>query len=103
MKEALSSCESSEWIKAMKLEINSMHDKNVWTLVKPDPNVKVIGTKWIFKKKLEDDKTLFKARLVATGYSQKPGIDYNETFFYSLLIFREKDSDPSSNMLTSII
>ena len=55
---------------------------NVWELVNSPTNQKVIGSKWIFKHKLNADGVVerYKARLVAQGCSQKYGLDYKETF-----------------------
>nr|GEZ12888.1 hypothetical protein [Tanacetum cinerariifolium] len=51
-------------------------------LVELPPNGKIIGSKWLFKKKINMDRVLhtYKARLVAKGYTQTTGIDYEETF-----------------------
>ena len=59
-----------------------MHENNVWYLVKLPPGRKVVGSKWVFKKKTGSDGAVgrFKARLVAQGYTQKYGTDYDETF-----------------------
>jgi hypothetical protein len=53
----------------------------VWELVEPPPNCKTIGTKWVWKNKEGENGEVLrnKSRLVAQGYSQKEGIDY-ETF-----------------------
>ena len=81
VQEAINGPESIQWINAMKLEIGSMKINNVWDLVDPTPNQKVIKSKWVFKKKTNVDGTvLYKARLVAQGFNQQQGLDYTETF-----------------------
>ncbi|GKA00810.1 retrovirus-related pol polyprotein from transposon TNT 1-94 [Tanacetum coccineum] len=70
------------WINAMHEELNQFYRNKVWTLV-PLPYGKiVIGSKWVFKNKKDEHVTTTKnkARLVAQGYSQEEGIDYDETF-----------------------
>ena len=61
----------------MKSEMQSMYDNQVWSLVDPPEGAKVIECKWIFK--LKADNT-FKGRLVAKGFRQVHGIEYDETF-----------------------
>jgi hypothetical protein len=50
--------------------------------VPPPSNFHLIGTKWIFKNKQSEDRLTVrnKERLVAQGFCQKEGIDYEETF-----------------------
>ena len=59
-----------------------MKISNVWTLVDPPEGVKSIGCKWVFKRKRGADGKVktYKAHLVAKGYHQRYGIDYDETF-----------------------
>ena len=54
-----------------------------WKLVEPPVGTKPIGYKWVYKNKYRSDGSLdkHKARIVAKGYAQKEGIDYEETFF----------------------
>lgn len=68
------------WKNAMDSEMLSMKKNNVFDLVKLPPGKKVIKSKWIFKVKQVNGKSFPKARLVAQGYSQIQGEDYNETF-----------------------
>nr|GEX03319.1 retrotransposon protein, putative, Ty1-copia subclass [Tanacetum cinerariifolium] len=81
-KAALLDPEYEKWLNAMNVEMQSMKDNNVWVLVELPPNGKIVGIKWLFKKKTNMDGAVhtYKARLVAKGYTQTPEIDYEETF-----------------------
>ena len=66
--------------------MESMYFNSVWELVDLPEGVKPIGCKWIYKRKRDSAGKVqtFKARLLANGYTQREGIDYEETF--SLLL-----------------
>ncbi|WVZ50031.1 hypothetical protein U9M48_001330 [Paspalum notatum var. saurae] len=70
------------WVNAMHEELENFERNHVWDLVEPPPNCRLIGTKWVFKNKQGEDGMVVrnKARLVAQGFCQKEGIDYEETF-----------------------
>ncbi|KAK9044560.1 hypothetical protein V6N11_058458 [Hibiscus sabdariffa] len=53
--EAVSSPDSEKWLEAMRSEMDSMSDNQVWTLVEPPEEIKPIGCKWVFKKKTDMD------------------------------------------------
>ena len=67
---------------AMNEEYNSFMRNKTWGLVELPKDKVPIGSKWIFKSKLKADGSIdkFKERLVAKGYSQKEGIDFEETY-----------------------
>jgi hypothetical protein len=66
----------------MEEEMRSMHKNEVWELVEPPPDRRTIGSKWVFKRKLNCNVMVerHKARFVAQGFNQKAGLDYDETF-----------------------
>lgn len=79
VKEAL---KDDMWINAMQEELNQFERNEVWELVPRPEGINVIGTKWIFKNKSDESGvvTRNKARLVAQGYTQIEGVDFDETF-----------------------
>ncbi|KAI0523320.1 hypothetical protein KFK09_005715 [Dendrobium nobile] len=72
----------SHWRQAMSDEFHALQKQSTWTLVPPPANTLILGCKWTFKTKLLPNGTVdkFKARLVAQGYDQQYGINYQETF-----------------------
>ena len=80
--EALSGLESSLWKGAMDSEYQSLLDNHTWQLVPAPTNRKLVTCKWLLRKKFHADGSVsrYKARLVARGFSQVPGLDYSETF-----------------------
>jgi hypothetical protein len=80
--QAMNSDNSKDWKTAMLSELKSIEDNETWDLVSIPAGRKAIGTKWVFKTKLNADGTVarYKARLVVQGFSQRKGFDYDETF-----------------------
>ncbi|GJS67380.1 ribonuclease H-like domain-containing protein, partial [Tanacetum coccineum] len=70
------------WIDAMNQEMNALLRNGTWDIVELPKGRKAIGNKWIYKIKYQSSGEIdrFKARLVAQGFGQKEGIDYEETF-----------------------
>ena len=82
--EAMMSPDSDKWLEAMKSEIGSMYENKVWTLIDLPNDRQDIEIKWIFKRKTDADSvTSYKARIVAKGFRQVQGVEYNE--IYSLV------------------
>ena len=66
----------------MEDEIKSMNANKVWDLEIISKGVKTVGCKWVYRTKLGSRGNIekYKARLMAKGYMQREGIDYNEIF-----------------------
>ena len=82
VREALNHPEQEHWKAAMQKEMDSIYSNDVWDLVELPENRKTVGNKWVFKTKTKADGSIerYKARLVAQGFSQRQGLDYDETF-----------------------
>ena len=81
--EATSCPNSKEWAHAMDDEMRSILDNETWELMPLPQNKRAIGSKWCFKMKTDADgnPTRYKARFIAQGFSQRPGIDFTETYY----------------------
>lgn len=74
--------QDKKWKGAMYEEIKSIEKNETWELVDLPEGQKAIGVKWVYKAKKNAIGKIerYKARRVAKGYSQRPGIDYDEVF-----------------------
>ncbi|GJX19816.1 retrovirus-related pol polyprotein from transposon TNT 1-94 [Tanacetum coccineum] len=79
IKEAI---QDKSWTMDVQEELNQFKTNDVWSLVPSPNNQTIIGTKWVFKNKLDENGVVStnKARLVAQGYNQQEGIDFDETY-----------------------
>ena len=77
--EALS---NAQWKAAMDDEMKALLKNDTWEMVDLPREKKIVGCKWVYTLKYKSDGSLdrYKARLVARGYTQTYGIDYQETF-----------------------
>ena len=73
--------EDEDWVMAMQEELNNFKRNQVWNLVER-PNTNVIGTKWVFRNKQDENGlvTRNKTRLVAQRFTQVEGLDFEEIY-----------------------
>ncbi|KAK1572541.1 hypothetical protein Q3G72_034297 [Acer saccharum] len=71
-----------EWRRAMSDEFDALIKNGTWSLVPPSPSHNIVGCKWVFRIKRSPNGSIarYKAHLVAKGFHQRQGLDYNETF-----------------------
>ena len=70
------------WMNTMQEELTQFERNKVWKLVPKPKDKSMIRTRWVFRNKLDEKGIIIrnKAKLVAQGYNQEEGIDYDETF-----------------------
>jgi reverse transcriptase-like protein len=73
----METADAEKWAVACQYEMDALSRNDTWELVNLPPGCKAIKSKWVFKLKANGH---FYAHLVAKGFTQVPGIDYNETF-----------------------
>ena len=75
-------CKDESWVKAMNEEFDQIEKNQTWDLVPRPKDKNAIGTKWVFKNKMNEDGQVVrnKARLVCKGYAQVEGVDFEENF-----------------------
>jgi hypothetical protein len=70
-----------DWVNVMHEGLNNFACDEVWELLRRPSDHNVIGTKWVFQNKKDENGIIRnKVRLVAQGYSQAEGLDFDETF-----------------------
>lgn len=73
---------NEKWLTAIEEELHSIEKNKTWELVELPFDKKPIDVKWIYKIMMRPDYSIakYKARLVARGFLQQSGIDYQEVF-----------------------
>ncbi|GJV62588.1 ribonuclease H-like domain-containing protein [Tanacetum coccineum] len=81
-KKVIQALTDPSWIEARQEELLQFKLQKVWTLVDLSKDKRAIGTKWVYRKKKDERGIVVrnKARLIAQGYTQEEGIDYDEVF-----------------------
>lgn len=82
VEDALNSTDRVQWSQAMEDEMASLKKNQTWELSTLPQGAKALPCKWVFRLKKNPDGSIdrYKARLVVKGYSQRLGVDYNQTY-----------------------
>uniref|UniRef100_A0A5S6QZI5 Reverse transcriptase Ty1/copia-type domain-containing protein n=1 Tax=Trichuris muris TaxID=70415 RepID=A0A5S6QZI5_TRIMR len=78
----LPAVERQRWLKAVDAELSTLEKHRVWEMTALPVGKQVISAKWVFRVKRDEQDNVYtyKARLVARGFTQLQGRDYDETF-----------------------
>ena len=84
----MKSSDSAQWKTAIEAELQSMRDNNVWKPANLPEHCKLVTTKWVFRPKYDIPGVIvkYKDRLVARGFEQVYGKDFDETYIVQLLV-----------------
>ncbi|SOV08274.1 uncharacterized protein UDID_17337 [Ustilago sp. UG-2017a] len=82
LREALASDDAQQWQEAIRKELDGLEAMGTWEIVDVPPNTRLVDSKIVLRLKLDADgiPVRHKARLVARGFTQREGIDFEETF-----------------------
>jgi len=80
--EVMAGRDRQKWIDSMNVELDNIESKGTWIETVLPAGRRAVGCRWVFKVKEDADGKIikYKSRLVAQGFSQQPGVDYEETF-----------------------
>ncbi|GJZ58437.1 uncharacterized mitochondrial protein-like protein [Tanacetum coccineum] len=94
-KKVVQALKDPSWIEAMQEELLQFKLQEVWTLVELPNRKRAIRTKWVFRNKKDKRGIMIKnkARLVAQGYTQEEGIDYDEMDFKSAFLYGKAEEE----------
>lgn len=82
IKDAISGPDADDWMQAMAEEVRSILKNDTWQIVERPRNQKIIGSRMVLRNKYKPDGSIGrrKARIVARGFAQQPGVHFNQTF-----------------------
>ena len=84
-RDAIVAHDAPDWKIATRKEYDSLIENDTWELITPPPGHPIIESRWTFKVKpaTRTREKIFKARFVAKGFSQVPGVDYHQDEVYA--------------------